>query len=156
MPCAEDAVCWLVGPVHKVANSGTQGSLGLVLAHWWVELDSRRIRAVTRQLGVGKQVLELVPTHWWVEPGLGGWLQVPGITMLVLDHCLVRRVLYTVGYSVQDIPKILFACLWAGLSPNCSQVRVWAAGGWARFTGCKSVVLLWLVSAPWWVNCLSG
>ena len=72
LSCAETAghlhIWW--GP--DVAGCMVSGGLVLVLAHWWLDLDSRAV-------GWGSQeVPELVPARWWPADGwarsLHSWL----------------------------------------------------------------------------------
>ena len=37
---AEIVSHWLVGPCHKATGCGDLGVKGLVLAHWWADMDS--------------------------------------------------------------------------------------------------------------------
>ena len=107
----------------------------------------------------------LLPTHWWVKPNPGasdslmagrdgswGLVPGPGIPELVSHGWCVRLVPDTVGCRVQGVPKLVLACWQAGPGLSQSQGRVWPAGGWARSTGCRTAIVLRLLSAHWYMK----
>ena len=85
-----------------------QGTLGLVLAHWWAESGSRRLLSCFPLL-VGEA------RSWVIARLLAGratsWrMQDPGITELVSDHWWEGSLPDTVGYGVWVVPKLVMAC----------------------------------------------
>ena len=70
LPCVEDAGHWWAGLGHEAADCGLV-VLGLVLAHWWLELGSGVGTVLgSSRYSVGLQVGGASSRHSWLQ-GLG-------------------------------------------------------------------------------------